>query len=91
MITAEEARELAGPTLEERVEQELERVYKEIKAAAEKKMRSLNLTTEFWTYGGYNYTDAYKECYRQLEKLGYKVKFVYEERQFVNMYTRVEW
>lgn len=91
MITAKEARELAGPTFEEKVNQALEYAYKEIQNAAENKRRSVNLTTDFWTRGGYDSTEEYKSACEKLRELEFSVRFVYEERQFVNMYTFVEW
>ena len=91
MITAKEARELAGPTFEERVKEQLDHAYKQIQSAAEKKLRSVNLTTEFWTRGGYYFTKEYKSACDKLKELEFTVRFVYEERQFVNMYTVVEW
>lgn len=91
MITAREARELAGPTFEEKVAEQLEFAYEQIKTAAENKKRQTVLHGEFWTRGGYSGTDEYKAAVKQLEELGYKVEFFYEELQFVNMYTIVEW
>ena len=91
MITAAEARELAGPTFEERVAGELEHAYAKIHEAAKNKRRSVNLVNEFWTRGGYNSTPEYKAAVKKLEEFGYKVWFHYEELQFVNMYTVVEW
>lgn len=91
MITAQEARELAGPTFEEKVADQLEFACEQIKTAAENKKRQTILHSEFWTSGGYSRTDEYKAAVKQLEELGYKVVFFYEEGQFVNMYTIVEW
>lgn len=97
MITAKEARELAGPTLEEQLDEQLEYAYDRIRSAAEKKYRVIRLHNEFWRCGDYNQTDLYKKAVKELEKLGYTVKFHYEARhaglvrQFVDMYTIVEW
>lgn len=91
MITAKEARDLAGPTFEERVKEQLEFAYERIKLAAENKHRSVNLTNEFWSRGGYSGTDEYKAAVKQLKVLGFEVEFFYEELQFVNMYTIVKW
>jgi hypothetical protein len=91
MITAKEARELAGPTKEELIDEELALVYQKIEEAAKAKKRSIQLTSSFWTYGGYSGSESYYEAVRQLEDLGYSVKFHYEELQFVNIYTSVEW
>jgi|688.fasta_scaffold1962003_1 hypothetical protein len=91
MITAKEARQLAGPTPEEVVKEQLEFAYERIKLAAENKRRSVNLTNEFWTRDGYSGTDEYKAAVKQLKVLGFEVEFFYEELQFVNMYTIVKW
>lgn len=85
-ITAAEARNLAGPTVQERVDE----VYPKIREAAEKGKRYVNLH-DFWAHEGYSKTDAYKQACMILEGDGYKVSFFYEERQFVDMYTVVEW
>ena len=91
MITAKEARQLAGPTPEEVVKEQLEFAYERIKLAAENKRRSVNLTNEFWTRDGYSGTDEYKAAVKQLKVLGFEVEIFYEELQFVNMYTIVKW
>jgi hypothetical protein len=85
-ITAAEARKLAGPTVQERVDE----VYPKIREAAEKGKRSIALH-EWWAHEGYSRTDEYKQACMILEGDGFKVDFFYEERQFVNMYTTVEW
>ena len=87
MITANEARGLAGPTPQERVDM-LDDVIR--KAAAAKK-RSIALHDPFWVNEGYSGTAEYHEACKILEKQGFAVKFFYEERQFVDMYTIVEW
>lgn len=86
-LTATQAREIAGPTIDERVDAALV----EIRAAAEKKKREIALHGEFWVHGGYSDTPDYKAACGILRKLGYTVEFFYEERQFVNMYTIVKW
>ena len=91
MITAKEAKELSGPTFEERVEEQLEFVYNEIRTSAENKKSQVHLHSEFWARGGYSNTDEYKTAVKKLEELGYTVEFFYEELQFVNMYTIVKW
>jgi len=92
MITAKQARELSGPTFEERVEEQLEYADKNIRAAAEHGHRITNLANEFWTREGYNNTDLYKKAAKKLKELGYTVEFFYDcGGQFVNMYTIVKW
>ena len=85
-ITAQEARKLAGPTVQERVDE----VYPLIREAAEKGKRSIALH-DWWAHEGFGGTVEYKQACKILEGDGYKVRFFYEERQFVDMYTVVEW
>lgn len=92
MITAAESRMLAGPTPQERVDM----LEDTIRKAAKAKRRSTTLHGDFWSHEGYSGTQDYKEACKILEDLGYKVRFFYEERQFVTkscgyMYTIVEW
>lgn len=86
-ITAAQARELAGPTVQERVDA----VYPLIEQAAKSKKRGVHLHDDFWTNGGYQQTEDWKAAVELLKKDGYNVRFFYEERQFVDMYTIVEW
>lgn len=86
-ITAAEARALAGPTVEELVAE----VYPLIRKAAEEKKRSLALTSDFWCQGGYWEKPDWLTACDLLRADGYEVKFFYEERQFVDMYTVVTW
>lgn len=91
MITAKEARALAGPTLQEQLDEQLEYAYRQIRSAAEQQHHITRLVNGFWTKGGYDQTDLYKKAVKKLEELGFTVKFHYEELQFVTMYTIVEW
>lgn len=86
MILASEARELAGPTIRERVEA-LEPL---IRAAAEKKQRQIILH-DWWANVGYEGGAAWKEAEKILKEFGYTLEFFYEERQFVDMYAIVRW
>lgn len=86
-ITAEQARLLAGATIQERVDL----VYLAIEKAANAKKRIIRLHDDFWGYGGYKETEDWKEAVQILKNDGYRVRFFYEERQFVDMYTIVEW
>lgn len=85
-ITAQEARKLAGPTVQERVDE----VYPLIREAAENGQRSIALHG-WWANEGYSGSADWKQACKILEDDGYQVKFFYEERQFVDMYTVVEW
>ena len=86
-ITAKEARALAGPSVQDHVDA----VYPKIRAAAEKKKRSVSLHDHFWVHEGYSRTENYKEAVALLENDGFNVAFFCEERQCVDMYTVVRW
>jgi hypothetical protein len=85
-ITAQEARELAGPTIQERVDA----VYPLIRKAAEEGKREVHLH-DWWVHSGFSGTKYYKQACDILRTDGYTVEFFYEERQFVNMYTVIKW
>lgn len=87
LITAAEANDLIQPTLEER----LAPLDDLIRTAVAKRERKIHLHDKFWTYGGYGQEPQWKEAKAYLEKLGYRVTFYYNEGQFVDMYTIVEW
>ena len=84
MIDANEARKLAGPSPQERVDA-LELVIREAAAA---KRRSIALCGDFWAYQGKvgGYTADYKKAREILEGFGYKVL-----GQYSDDFTIVEW
>jgi hypothetical protein len=86
-ITAQEARELAGPTVQEYVDE----VYPKIREAATAKKREILLRDSFWANGGYSKSKEWTQACMILEGEGYKVTFFYAEMQFVDMGTKVEW
>ena len=86
MITSAEAREMAGPTIRERVEA-LDPL---IRAAAEKGKREIILH-DWWANVGYARGKEWKEAEKLLKEIGYTLDFFYEESQFVNMYAIVRW
>lgn len=88
MITAKEARELAGPTVGERVDE----VFDLIRDAAKLKGRSIRLHGDFWANGGYGPTKEWREAKKLLEDLGFVVEFYYNDGgQFADLYTIVKW
>jgi hypothetical protein len=87
-MTAQEARKLAGVN---EAQENVELALKQIEVAAKDKKREVYLHSDFWVNGGYSRTPEYADATKMLEDLGYIVKFFYEERQFVNMYTVVRW
>jgi len=93
-FTAKEAKALAGPTLQEKVDSVLE----SIKVAAGKKKRQLRTgwehdeDDELWISGGYSKTEDWKNAKKMLEDLGYTVEFYYQEHSIaVDMYTLIKW
>jgi hypothetical protein len=92
-FTASEAKELAGKTVTEKVDD----ILTVIKERATNKERFLRTGYQYtndedlWIQGGYSETKEWKEAKKQLEELGFKVTFYYKELQFVDMYTLIEW
>jgi ABC-type proline/glycine betaine transport system substrate-binding protein len=90
-LTAQEARDLAGLSNEEKANEAVNIAITIIHNAAKNKSRKVNLTDDFWTHGGYKPSESWKLAKKILEDLGYKVEFFYTERQFVSMYTIISW
>jgi len=91
MITAKEARMLAGPTDAEAANLALESVFAAIRKAAENKQRSITLRGDFWSEGGYRDAKSYKIAVERLEELDFDVRFFYEENQFVDAGVVISW
>lgn len=96
MFTAKQAKELAGPSLEEKVECLLESIKRV--ASPPLKQRELRCGWEhkdhpsLWINGGYGRDADWHKAKKMLEDLGYKVSFYYNDGLFaVDMYTLVEW
>ena len=94
MISADQARKLSGPSVEERVE----RISVAIENAAKNGKTCLRTGWDYeedealWRTGGYNTSDEWKKAKTLLEENGFKVSFYYEEGPWiVNMYTLIEW
>jgi hypothetical protein len=90
-LTAAEAREIAGPTFDEIVNLQVDSVCVLIREAATRKERNVVPRDSFWVDGGYSNTKEWLAAKGILETMGYTVKFIYEERQFVEMYTCISW
>lgn len=93
-FTAAEARELAGPTLDEKVDCLLE----SIKEAAQNEKRVLRTGWDYtkhkdlWIDGGYNQTEEWKKACDILQRLGFEVQFYYNDGSMaVDMYTVIKW
>ena len=87
ILTAKEAREVAGPRVSDYVEEACQK----IRDAATQKKFEVRLNSTFWETEGYSNTQMWRDVKTQLEELGFTVKFYYEERQFVNMGTVISW
>lgn len=93
-IKASEARELAGPTVEEMIAELLGAV----EEAAREGKRRLRTGWEYtkhstlWITGGHTKSKNWFEAKRILETMGYVVSFYYKEESIaVDMYTVIEW
>lgn len=87
MISAKEARALAGPSSKDI----LDNVFEQIDKAAKSKKFNITLRDDIWSHGGYNNTPLYKECVDQLEQLGYTVKYFFDCGQFVDAGVTISW
>lgn len=90
MITAEQARLLAGPTAEEY----LEIIGDRIEMAAMNKEREVIIRdTPYaeWLYSEKDMPPAAREVVAKLRKNGFEVKLYYNELQFVDMGLWIRW
>lgn len=87
MITAKEARVLAGPSATDIISD----VARQIEKAAKSGMRSITLRDDFWAHEGRDLTDLYKECVNILEDHGYQVKYFFDCGQFVDAGVVISW
>lgn len=91
LITAKEAKELSGPSIEEHIE----RLSNWIRDAALKKQQSIIVRAqpyERWLYSGWPKSDTVEgRVLLQLKNAGYTVEFHYKEMQFVDMGLKISW
>jgi alkylation response protein AidB-like acyl-CoA dehydrogenase len=87
MITAKEARELAGPTIEEMAEF----FDKPIREAAAKKERSVTVYHGILEDEAYSNTTQWNEFVAYMAKLGFVAELYYSEYQFVDMRITIKW
>lgn len=87
MITAKEAIELAGPTIEEMAEF----FDKPIREAAAKKERSVTVCHGILENEAYNNTNRWREFVSYMLKLGFRAELYYYEGQFVDIRITVKW
>jgi hypothetical protein len=89
MITASEARELAGPSTEEH----LAIIEQHITKAAKNKKRLVIIRDNpyaAWLYGS-DMPDIAKAVLKELDSNGFKISLHYQENQFVDMGLKIEW
>ena len=87
MITAQQARQLSGPTSEEYA-LFFEEAIKEAAAKGERKICKYHGTLENEAYGR---TKRWNDFVEYMKTLGYDVSLYYYEGQFVDMRINVEW
>lgn len=88
MLTAQEAREIAGPDAKDY----LEIIDGRIRAAAEMKEREVIIRDQpyaNWLYG--TPSKVAKEVIKKLKEYGYDVDLYYQESQFVDMGLWIKW
>jgi len=94
MITAAEARGLAGRTIEEKVEAIGNRI-KELALEGKRVLRTsydYREDNDFWVNAGYSSTAEWKAACKMLRDAGYAVDFYYVEGSIaVDMYTIIKW
>lgn len=87
MITAKEARQLAGPTIEEMCEF----FEPHIRAAAEKKERTVTVYHGQLENEAYGHTAIWKKFVDAMKEYGFTAKLYYYEGQFVDMRITIAW
>lgn len=94
MITAAEARKLAGPTIEEKVQALLVKV-EELAKQGKRQLRGgydYDADSDIWVMGGYEGTPDWQKAKKILEGLGYKVEFYYNDSSMAaDLYTIIKW
>lgn len=87
MITATEAKQLSGPTIEEMCEF----FDQPIREAAKKGARKICIFHGLLENEAYCNTAKWKEFQQAMKELGFATSLHYEERQFVDMRINVSW
>ena len=87
MITAKEAKELSGPTIEEMAEF----FDKPIREAAAKKQRSVTIYHGQLENEAYSRSKRWKEFVDYMAKLGFVAELYYYECQFVVVGITIKW
>jgi hypothetical protein len=87
MISAKEAKELAGPPLE-KVLAELDEM---VRSAATKGKTNIRVPYDHCIFHGYSARFKNPEVNAKLVELGYNVTTQSEDRQFVDVWIEVSW
>ena len=87
MITAKEAIEISGPTIEEMAEF----FDKPIREAAAKKERSITVHHGILENEAYGRTKRWQEFVAYMNKLGFVAELYYYEGQFVDTRITIKW
>ena len=87
MITAKEAKELSGPTIEEIAEF----FDKPIRKAAAAKERSITVYHGQLEYEAFSNTKRWKEFVTYMTKLGFVAELYSDEGQLLGMRTTIKW
>lgn len=90
MITAKEAKQISGPTMEDY----LSEIEPKIKAAASSGGREVLIRSEpyaRWLYSESSLSGESKKAVDKLRELGYELSLYYKESQFVDMGLIIKW
>lgn len=90
MITADEARKLAGVHRQE-IEDFLKLADEMITKAAKNGKRSTIVRDSYVSNSGYRKGEAWNTVKKILTDRGFEISFFYEERQFVDMGMTIKW
>jgi len=90
MITAQQARELAGPTAKDY----LKFIDEKIRQAATDKKHEVFIRENpyaSWLYKESDLSDEPRKAVQELRKLGFTVSLYYQENQFVDIALWIQW
>lgn len=94
MITANQAREIAGPTTQESIDEHLAVIEEKIKKAASDKKRQIILRRYpfgNWAYNMGKSGDVGEGVFEALRKAGFEISTYYRESQFVDVGLTIKW
>ncbi len=94
MITAKEAREISGPSIDEQVKNALNDLSSMIRTSAEKKQSSITIRKEpyaNWAYNRSNPGEVGEKVFDELKSAGFKIDTFYRELQFADYGLVISW